>query len=251
MSRSFFVMAATVLLMAQMGLAAVLPPMHIPSFSLPNSTSLLDAAKDSLRASARAVALKHVTVKPHICKNGKPLVTCLWDVCEGKCGGANQVCVPDYCGGCNATCVDVTLPDAEIKLPTLPSFKLEMPSFALPKPPCAKNQAINVTAIKMAMRAKNLRLACKNCPAGTVSTPGALACTMCPPGFAADRMLGKCVICGAGTYNNKGGSATCEACPIGSFMPSPGSFMCLKCPKGFTSTKIGAAKCDFVGFGKA
>lgn len=31
-------------------------------------------------------------------------------------------------------------------------------------------------------------------------------------------------------------------------MPLYGSFACIKCPVGFNAPKIGAAKCDFVGF---
>lgn len=74
----------------------------LPTFSLPNATALLDGAKDSIRATATAALLDHLAFKPKLCSNGLPVVTCLWDVCEGKCGGAGQICVPDYCGACNA-----------------------------------------------------------------------------------------------------------------------------------------------------
>jgi hypothetical protein len=64
-------------------------------------TATLQGAKDSLRMAARAAVLHQVAVKPFICPNGKPLVTCLWNVCENKCS-EKQVCLPDYCGHCGA-----------------------------------------------------------------------------------------------------------------------------------------------------
>lgn len=68
---------------------------------MPNVTGYLDEAKASLRGVAAAAARKAVTVRPIMCPNGKPLVTCLWDVCKDKCNGTSTFCIPDYCGGCN------------------------------------------------------------------------------------------------------------------------------------------------------
>lgn len=74
--------------------------LSLPSFSLPNVTSIMDEAKASLKDAARAAVLEAVAMRPIKCPNGNPLVTCLWNVCDNQCNGTTNFCVPDYCGSC-------------------------------------------------------------------------------------------------------------------------------------------------------
>jgi hypothetical protein len=81
------------------------PPFPLPALTLasfaPNVTAYaatLEGAKASLQAAARAALLQDFKMRPLNCLDGKPRVTCLWDVCKGKCPG--QLCVPHNCGAC-------------------------------------------------------------------------------------------------------------------------------------------------------
>ncbi|GBF91708.1 hypothetical protein Rsub_04012 [Raphidocelis subcapitata] len=247
MSRS--ILALVLALALAQAVTAELPPMTLPSFVLPNATAIIEGAKASLKSAATAAAVNANTVRPFKCLNGKPLVTCLFDVCpKGSCEN-NQACIPDYCGQCGHKCVNVTIPPFDVKLPSLPgaSIKANLSAISvLPKPPCGPNQVVNISAMVTSLFLKNPKVACQSCPEGTVALYPSLACTVCPPGtFAA---AGVCRKCFAGTASAAFGAKACTACAAGSFAPLPGSLVCLPCPKGFAADASGASKCDFQGF---
>jgi len=67
---------------------------------------------------------------------------------------------------------------------------------------------------------KSSSIACRECPAGSYSSSGALECTFCPVGF----------------YSKSSGSISCASCPSGSFGVVPGAsnetVACAPCPEG-------------------
>jgi len=93
----------------------------------------------------------------------------------------------------NNRCVNVTLPFSAPKLPELPHVPSlpKLPAkLSFPKPVCANNEAMNLTAIIKTIPAtllsssesKSLSIQCHPCPNGTVSKQPALVCTLCLPG---------------------------------------------------------------------
>ena len=61
---------------------------------------IMASVQEGLKTAATTVLAEKVKVRPFKCPNGKPLVTCLFDVCpKGACPG--KVCIPDYCGKCS------------------------------------------------------------------------------------------------------------------------------------------------------
>lgn len=56
---------------------------------------------------------------------------------------------------------------------------------------------------------------------------------ICPPGTFADRAVGSCKKCAAGTYSSSFGAAACKACPAGTFAPVSGLFACIKVGGGW------------------
>ena len=81
--------------------ACLVPPaLALPRVEMPNVTAIMASVQEGLKTAATTVLAEKVKVRPFKCPNGKPLVTCLFDVCpKGACPG--KVCIPDYCGKCS------------------------------------------------------------------------------------------------------------------------------------------------------
>jgi hypothetical protein len=77
--------------------------MTLPSFAMPNVTEVLQGTKASLYSAAQSAVVSHYSVRPFNCPNGKPLVTCLFNVCpKDKCA-SNQVRAREVGGGAGAS----------------------------------------------------------------------------------------------------------------------------------------------------
>jgi hypothetical protein len=70
-------------------------------------------------------------------------------------------------------------------MPQLP----RLPKVGFPKPPCGRNEAMNllatlktVPATMLMSQSKQISISCSTCPEGTVSKQPALTCTLCLPG---------------------------------------------------------------------
>ncbi|KIZ00045.1 hypothetical protein MNEG_7917 [Monoraphidium neglectum] len=228
----------------------VVASLALPNIPAPNASAILEGVRNSIHSTAQAAVMEHLAYKPIMCPNNRPFVICHWDVCKtGTPCQNNQVCVPDYCGRCGAKCLDIALPPIELKIPQLPKFlDGEIPPLPRPDAPCGLNQAINLAATASSVLSKELKVACKDCPEGTVSNGHAVTCTVCPPGTYSSRAEGKCKKCEPGTYSLDLGAKDCKPCGKGTFAPIWGSLVCVPCPLGFSAPEAGARSCKWSAF---
>jgi hypothetical protein len=91
-------------------------------------------------------------------------------------------------------------------------------------------------------------IACKQCPAGSYSSSGALECTFCPVGFYSESTGSiLCKSCPSGSYGVMPGSSNktlaCIQCPVGTFNELTGQtrISCTSCPTGTASNSTGAS----------
>lgn len=91
--------------------------------------------------------------------------------------------------------------------------------------------------------------ACFVCPAGTASpTRGATSpgtCDPCTPGHFSVSGAAACTECAAGYYAVSTGTASCDACPRGTYSTRPGAVSeaaCSQCPSGRTTVSTGTSQ---------
>lgn len=63
---------------------------------------------------------------------------------------------------------------------------------------------------------------------------------VCAPGFTWDSVSASCKACPAGSYAGIAASTECTACPVGFYAPLPGAGSCLQCPAYATTSQPGA-----------
>ncbi len=88
-----------------------------------------------------------------------------------------------------------------------------------------------------------LASACVLCPAGSYNDRyGATACLACSAGSYNPGTLPapSCTLCRPGTYSGFAQSAACAACPPGTYNPSNGSDACAMCPAGAFNPQKGS-----------
>lgn len=198
-------------------------PVALPAkLQAPDLAALAAGAHESLAAAVHA-ALRSAAAKaaPGLCAGAKPRVDCGGggDSGEGAVAGAAKhggckICVPDCSGNCTIIsggdcqkCIDI--PGIAAKLPRAPKLPAlpRIPKISLPRPPCGRNEAMNLTATLKALPSalfghaaggagsasggeegavaaprREIAIGCAPCPEGTVAKQPAFFCTLCPPG---------------------------------------------------------------------
>lgn len=88
------------------------------------------------------------------------------------------------------------------------------------------------------------RSACLTCDPGWIRYEGQTnLCEPCPPGYY-EYEHAYCLPCPAGTYNDRGGSDSCNFCPVNYAAPDLGSPVCTGCPVGSFTQTTGSPFCS-------
>eukprot|EP00656_Telonema_subtile_P044642 TRINITY_DN508_c0_g2_i5.p1 TRINITY_DN508_c0_g2~~TRINITY_DN508_c0_g2_i5.p1 ORF type:complete len:717 (-),score=109.61 TRINITY_DN508_c0_g2_i5:7-2157(-) len=72
---------------------------------------------------------------------------------------------------------------------------------------------------------------------------GGIRCDQCPAGKTPNLFTASCDACPEGTFSDASTSHTCTACPVGSVTGLPGSAQCHACPSGFKTDGPGSTHC--------
>jgi hypothetical protein len=178
--------------------------------------------------------------------NGLRYRVCNMTVCEGRCTGLDEVCIPNGCGTCEPQCQELKLAPFKLPLPkllSLPNLTAELGVYA-PKPKCSGNTAADWRHTDWNEGAGFI-WACRGCPKGTMPGPRRWGCTACAPGSHANTTSGACERCTPGTFSPGWRAAACGRCPRATFQPAAGAMGCFPCPRGFFGAGAGATTCGW------